>query len=273
MIPFSKLSGCGNDFIALVEPDREPSAEEIVAWCRRGTSEGADGLFILERAADAVRMRHFNSDGRSARLCLNGTRCAARLAIESGWATGSVPIETGAGRFVAADAGNGEIELELPAPGAPPQPHTITLDATAWPGWRVTVGVPHLVVPWKRPMSEAPVSTVGARLRAHDSLAPEGANVSFVDLSRPNELPIRTFERGVEAETLACGTGVLAATLVALTEGATDLPVVAMTRGGFPITVTAADRPGHWRMRGDARLVAQGTLRPGAAEAPTAPDW
>ncbi len=273
MIDFSKLSGCGNDFIALTEPSEEPTAEQIAGWCRRGTSEGADGLFILSRIEGGVRMRHFNSDGHGARLCLNGTRCAARLAFELGWAEGATRVETGAGPFDAVDAGNGEVELELPTPDSSTPAHTITLDETAWPGWRVTVGVPHLIVNWERPMAEAPVMTVGAALRGHDSLAPEGANVSFVDFSRPHEISIRTFERGVEAETLACGTGVLAAVLVSLSQGFGSLPVVATTKGGFPITVSASNEDGFWCMRGDARLVAQGTLRAGATEAPQAPDW
>ncbi len=122
-------------------------------------------------------------------------------------------------------------------------------------------------------MAEAPVGSVGAALRAHASLDPEGANVSFVDFRNAHEISIRTFERGVEAETLACGTAVMAATRVALSEGFGELPIVATTRGGFPISISASDEPGFWRMRGDARLVARGTLEAGAAEAPAAPDW
>jgi diaminopimelate epimerase len=273
MIAFSKLSGGGNDFIALIEPERDPARDQIVAWCRRGTSLGADGLFLLDRAAGGVRMRHFNSDGRPAALCLNGTRCAARLAFELGWAREATCIETDSGTFEAREAGADEVELDLPAPTGSPTTVALPVDGSAWTGWYLDVGVPHLVLPWERPLGEAPLATVGPRLRSHASLGEAGANVSFVVFSGPREISLRTYERGVEAETLACGSAVLAAVAVALSEGRAILPVVAMTQGGFAITVAAAAREGFWSMRGDARLVARGTLEAGAAGAPRSPDW
>lgn len=273
MTRFSKLSGAGNDFIALAEPRQEPTASQIAAWCHRGTSIGADGLFVLARRDEHVRMRHFNSDGRPAALCLNGTRCAARLAFHLGWATGEVLVETDAGTFAAAEAGGHEVELELPSPDAAPRAVELRLGDTPWSGWQVEVGVPHLVLLWERPMGDAPVDTVGRALRAHPALDPDGANVDFVAFPRPGDMEIRSFERGVEAETLACGTGVLAAAVVALGNGLAELPLTALTRGGFAIGVRAAERAGQWLMRGDARLVVQGTLEPGATAAPRPPVW
>ena len=93
---FYKVSGSGNDFLALIEPQADPSAEQIAAWCRRGISLGADGLFVLRRLEHGAAMAYWNSDGQPARLCINGTRCAARLAYDLGWAAGETTIETGA---------------------------------------------------------------------------------------------------------------------------------------------------------------------------------
>ena len=93
MIPFFKLSGCGNDFIALVEPEAPPQASAIRAWCRRGLSLGADGVFTLRRTRpETVEMRYWNSDGGAAALCLNGTRCAAQLAFHLGWVRDRVTV-------------------------------------------------------------------------------------------------------------------------------------------------------------------------------------
>ena len=272
MTGFFKLSGGGNDFIALAE-SKEPTARQIAAWCRRGISEGADGLFLLDREDAAVRMRHFNSDGERATLCVNGTRCAARLAFELGWASGTTSVLTDAGPFVAREVGAVDVELELRAPDAAPEPVEIIHDGTPWQGLHLVVGVPHLVILWKRPMSEAPVATVGAALRAAAILGKDGANVDFVDFPAPHRMAIRSFERGVEAETLACGSGVLAATVVGLAKDLVELPLTALTRGGFSIDVGTGRQAEHWSLRGDARLVAEGTLREGAATAPKSPDW
>ena len=272
MTRFFKLSGGGNDFIALAEAE-EPTARQIAIWCRRGTSEGADGLFLLDREDGAVRMRHFNSDGKRAALCVNGTRCAARLAFELGWASGTTSVETDAGSFQAREVGALDVELELPAPEAAPQPLEILHDGTLWQGLHLVVGVPHLVILWRRPMSEAPVATVGPALRSAAILGEAGANIDFVAFRAPHRMEIRSFERGVEAETLACGTGVLAATVVGLAGRLVELPLTALTRGGFSIDVGVGRQEEHWSLRGDARLVAEGTLREGAAATPTPPDW
>ena len=160
MTPYYKLSGGGNDFLALAEPELDPPPEQIAAWCTRGLSAGADGLFVLRRLGeDGIGMRYFNADGRSAELCLNGTRCAARLAHELGWTDGPMTVETGAGAFLARPVGAHEVEVELPASTAEPKHLRLDHQDTVWDCWSLDVGVPHLVIFWDRPMADAPLDS------------------------------------------------------------------------------------------------------------------
>lgn len=288
MTAFYRVSGSGNDFLALPEPAGggpvEPTPAQIRAWCRRGVSAGADGLFVLRRTAGGVAMDYFNADGTAAGLCLNGSRCAARLAFALGWARGEVTVETGAGALLARDlstgeaaGGGGRVEVEVPPPAAPPEALELAAGGERWRGWRIEVGVPHLVLPWPESLATAPVASLGRALRHHPALAPQGANVDFVGFPLPNRLEIRTYERGVEAETLACGTGVLAAAAVGLVRGETRLPLTALTAGGFELTVAGVAGAGgaveRWSLAGDARLVARGELLPEAEAAPEPPGW
>jgi diaminopimelate epimerase len=292
MPSFYLVSGAGNDFLALPEPAAVPSAAEIRAWCRRGVSVGCDGLFVLRReggisSPPAVRMDYFNGDGRAADLCINGTRCAARLAFELGWAEDEVDVITGAGPVRARRAGESAIGLELARPEVPREVAP-EVDGRAWPGLLLRVGVPHFVLPWPAPLGEAPVATLGAALRRHPAMGPAGTNVDFVRYPAPDRIEIRSFERGVEAETLACGTGVLAAAAAGLLGGVLRLPATALTTGGFEMTVgvapaeaaldgvaPAGGRAGdeRWTLAGDARLVARGELLPEADRAPQPPRW
>lgn len=277
MTDLFRLSGAGNDFLALAEPERLPGPEAIRAWCTRGLSLGADGLFILSRRAGTVVMDYFNADGRPAELCLNGTRCAARLAFELGWAEGEVALVTGAGPVTARAAGATRVAVELPLVAEPPRELTVELDGRLWEGLRTTVGVPHLVLPWAESLAAAPVATVGPRLRRHPAFGGDGANVNFVRFAAPERMEIRTYERGVEAETLACGTGVVAAAAVGLLIRRVRLPAVALTRGGHELEVDAETRgrrmPKSWTLTGDARLLARLTATPEAASLPPRPPW
>jgi len=275
--PLLLLSGAGNDFLALVDPAAPPSAAEIAAWCRRGLSLGADGLFTLRREGEAVRMDYWNADGRPARLCLNGTRCAARLAFHLGWVAGEVEVRTGAGPIRAREVPGtpAEIALALPAPADRPRSLAPEVDGRAWTGWLVDSGVPHFVLPWPAPLGEAPVATLGAALRRHTAFGPGGTNVDFVRFPSPHRLEIRSFERGVEAETLACGTGVLAAVAAGVHTGELALPVRALTLGGFELTVDL-ETPGPpplWTLAGDARFLATLDPTPEATQLPPPPDW
>ncbi len=261
--PFLLVSGAGNDFIALVERPA-PAPETIRAWCRRGLSVGADGLFTLNRLArERYALDYANADGARAALCLNAARCAARLAFEQEPGARRLTIETGAGALVAepVDGTRTAVSVAVPEAG---RAMTLHANGEDHPGRRIDAGVPHFVLWWPGDLDQAPVASLGPVLRAHPDLGPEGANVHFVRLDPPGGLGIRSYERGVEAETLACGTGVVAAAACAIAERRLALPVAAATRGGFELQLEAApdgpDGLGRWRLSGDARIVASGRI-------------
>lgn len=261
--PFLLVSGAGNDFIALVERPA-PAAETIRAWCRRGVSVGADGLFTLHRTAEErYALDYANADGARAALCLNAARCAARLAFEQEPDARSLTIETGAGDLIAEPVDDTRTAVRVSVPGAG-QAMKLRANGRDVPGWRIDAGVPHFVLCWQGDLNEAPVASLGPVLRAHPDLGPDGANVHFVDLDPPGRFSIRSWERGVEAETLACGTGVVAAAACGIAEGRLSLPVAAVTRSGFELRLDAApegpDGLDRWRLSGDARIVARGCI-------------
>jgi diaminopimelate epimerase len=267
---YFKLSGGGNDFLALVEPEPIPPPELIRAWCRRGLSLGADGLFHLERSPTGARMRYYNADGRPADLCLNGTRCAVRLAVHLGWADESIEIETGAGPISGRIESAAAVELALPVPSQPSE-KDVDIGDRLLRGWIVDVGVPHFVVPWPEGLGEAPLGELGPRIRSHASFGDSGTNVDFVRFSERNLLEIRSFERGVEAETLACGTGVLAAAATGVHLELLELPIAAQTLGGFLLKVGEAEDQGGsvgWTLTGDARILSLGKLTSEAGQLP-----
>ena len=266
---FFKMCGSGNDFV-FFDARRSPaggleSAATIATLCARGTGVGADGVVFLETSdAATVRMRYFNSDGSRASLCGNATLCAARLAVELGAADrAGFTIETDAG-VLAARVANNRPEVELAAPGAlEPQVSWITpLDNERRIGYAV-VGVPHLVV-LCRDADTADVAGRGRALRSHVGLQ-SGANVNFV---APDGAVwrIRTYERGVEAETLACGTGAAASAIVLAAWGLAGSDVQFRTRSGSVLEVgllkagTHAPTGGRLWLRGAARIVFRGRL-------------
>jgi diaminopimelate epimerase len=264
MTHFFKVSGSGNDFLALAEPFKTPDAETIRAWCRRGVSLGADGLMVLRRAEGGAAMDYFNADGLPADLCLNGTRCAAQLAFHLGWAEGTVRVRTPAGDFPARQVDASRVAVELPVPGQPPRSLTVEAGGSTYTGYQILVGVPHFVLLWPEALARAAVRELGREIRYHPVFGPPGTNVNFVRFPAPDRMEIRTYERGVEDETLSCGTGVLAGAAVGLATGEARLPLRALTQGGFVLQVEGDLAAGRWSLSGDARLVAEGEMLPGA---------
>lgn len=276
--PACFLSGAGNDFLALIEPALDPTAEQIRAWCRRGLSVGADGLFVLTRTTDGARMRYWNADGGSGDLCLNGSRCAAQLAFQLGWGdAGHLRLHTSAGTLAAERRTTARVTIALPGIISEHEACTLDVADASFAGWSITVGVPHFVLPWPAAgLGEVPIASLGPALRGHAQLAPAGANIDFLHLRSANAVDLRTYERGVEAETLACGTGAVAAVAVGIARGELALPVAVRTAGGFDLEVDG--RVQHERLvdatlTGDARVVASCQLFRAAAQIPTPTVW
>jgi diaminopimelate epimerase len=270
-LPIYKMSGSGNDFVMLDARLSQPgewTPADIRAVCARGTGVGADGLVFVGPGsqARAARMVYFNADGSRAPMCGNAALCTTRLAARLGIAPAEgMRLETDAGVYEGRCAGAGaEAELHLapvstPAdvPGLVPAPgeQRIALGV---------VGVPHLVV-LVDDVATIDVPARGRALRFDPALAPGGANINFVSRgTSPSEWALRTYERGVEAETLACGTGAVAAACALSDWGLASLPLTVWSRSGRPLGIRARQAaPGHYDdvwLAGEAHLVFRGVL-------------
>jgi diaminopimelate epimerase len=265
---FCKISGAGNDFILLNAAgaaDVPDLGELALELCRRGTSVGADGLILVgpsERADADVRVRFWNPDGREFGTCGNGTRCAARFAVLEGLAVEQMVIDTDDGDIEARVSG---VAVALRYRIRP----TVELDrsVTGGDGERtghfVEVGIPHLVVPLAA-MPEGPIEPLCRPLRSAPELGPPGANVSLVEVVDRHRIRIRTYERGVEAETLACGSGSMSAAVALCAAGQVESPVEVTTRSGDRLTVRfQRETDGSFtdlELEGPARVVYWGTL-------------
>lgn len=240
---FWKLSGAGNDFVAVNNMDgklpEEGRGELIASWCRRGMSIGADGALILEPAtgpAAHFRMRYYNADGGEAETCGNGSRCIARFAYLQNVAPAQMTFETLAGNYDAQVLEDGEVRLHMTAAHGLQQ--KIQIDDTEFTGevHFLNTGVPH-VVTFVRDLQSTPVVRAGKHLRHHTEFAPAGTNANFAFVADDRTLHVRTYERGVEAETLACGTGCIASAIVAAQLGAVKSPVRVQTASGEFLTI------------------------------------
>ncbi len=255
------MAGGGNDFLLFEADGRKLSKEErrrLSLLCRRGLSVGADGaLFLSGAEGNRIRLDYFNADGGLASFCANGTRCAARYAVTRRLVSGQKPILETGWAPIEASVVEGKVTLRLPAFALPGEPVPISgegLPPTAVP---IVVGVPHLVVFVSGDLPALAVERLGPPLRRHAAM-PEGANVNFVKVTGGNAIAVRTYERGVEDETLACGSGVVASAVVAVREGLVEPPVVCETRSGVAFTVSFSERDGaivEAALTGDAREI------------------
>lgn len=267
-IRFYKMSGSGNDFIVVdSRRSRDPrlmDPRHIQVACARGTGIGADGVVLLESEPGVdFRMVYFNADGSRASMCGNAALCCTRLASELGMGGGSeLLFETDAGRL-RGRMRNGLPEIDL----TPVRDVNQAVDIAAVGGEHrmgfADAGVPHLVVLCDD-IEQVAIDSRGKELRSHPRVMPKGANANFVSrLDREFAWAMRTFERGVEGETLACGTGAVA-TAVLLTEwGLSDGPVALRTRSGKVLTVTLRRDGESWRpsLSGEGRIVFEGSSR------------
>ncbi|MBN2372880.1 diaminopimelate epimerase [bacterium] len=266
-ISFFKMSACGNDFCLIDNREgRFPTPAEPVVKdiCRRRISLGADGLILVEKSGKAFfRMRFFNSDGGEAEMCGNGARCVARFAYIKKIAFKKMSFETQAGLVNAVVTQNGARigigTVRLSQEDAKVSLQDVIPDNDAY---HITVGVPHVVC-FVNDLERLDVDGLGKKIRRHSLFLPNGTNANFVKITGARSIMIRTYERGVEGETLACGTGSTAAVIVATGLGLVTPPVEVMTRSGCPLKVDFERDGGLFKeiwLEGEARVVCAGEL-------------
>jgi len=255
---FHKLSGAGNDFVLLSRAPRAGLPSLARRLCDRRRGVGADGLLILEKRSGAPFLRYFNADG-SAAFCGNGSRCAAWWLHREGWTAGrrAFTLDTSSGVLAARVTGPARAALRMPAPRAIRL--GLKLEAS---GRRCTVhfldtGVPHAVVP-VRGLEGFPVAEVGRALRRHAAFGAAGANIDFIESGPRGGVGVRTYERGVEGETLACGTGAVAAAAALRLLGRRGSPVRLRTLGGDVLAVSFSD--GEVWLEGPVQLAFSGEI-------------
>lgn len=265
-IPFWKMHGAANDFI-LVDDRKGAFPVDDGAWIRaitsRRTGVGAEGVLLIQPStAGDFRMRFFNPDGGEVDMCGNGARCIARLAHEIGAAPAAMRIETPAGIVRAEARGNDQVQLIMTEPHSWRLHQSIELFGQPFTYHFVNTGVPHVVIE----VSDLPgvdVQKLGAAIRYHEAFAPKGTNANFIQRDDRGRLYVRTYERGVEGETLACGTGMVACGLVAGKLGRVQSPVTVIPASGDELRVgyrDTADGATDVTLLGPAVHVFQGTL-------------
>jgi diaminopimelate epimerase len=265
-IPFFKMSGSGNDFI--VVDNRKGAVEEndlqrrIAKVCRRKMSVGADGFILLEKSETVdFKWRFFNSDGSVAEMCGNGARCAARFAFLNEIAGARMSFETVAG-IVSASVADDGVKIKMTDPLDIRTDYLLELTKASLSVCSVNTGVPHVVVQTDN-LDRVDVSGQGREVRFHRAYAPAGTNVNFVSMREDGVMAIRTYERGVEDETLACGTGSVAGAIIMAVKKKAPSPVQVLTKSGATLKIhfeKNGERFANVYLEGDARVVYSGNL-------------
>ena len=266
MIPFWKMNGAGNDFIMLDNRQLTHSlgGAQIARLCDRHRGVGADGLIAVEPAENGAdfRMRYYNADGGEAEMCGNGARCFARFTnMLSGWSLEKVAFETMAGVIGATFHGE-NVRLQMSEPHSLDAANELIVAGTGLLVDFLNTGVPHAVV-FVSDLENVPVLEQGAALRHHAHFQPKGTNANFAKVLGPSSIAIRTYERGVEGETLACGTGMVASALLHHLRTGDPSPVSVLVKGGDTLEVgfkRDGDRFTDVTLTGPADLVFQGGI-------------
>jgi diaminopimelate epimerase len=240
-IVFSKMSGHGNDFIILdnrLGSNHSNWKECASQWCERHTSIGADGLLVIEPSAIAdFRLRIFNADGSEAEMCGNGARCAARFAVEHGIADSFLSFETLAG-IIKARVVHDRVSINLTDPSELRGEVTLNSGDSTLVLFPINSGVPHVIIfrDCVIEMSADEVNKIGKYVRYHKVFEPNGTNVDFVEVMGPRLIRVRTYERGVESETMACGTGAVASAIIShIYKTIGDPPIAVQMPGGVMV--------------------------------------
>jgi len=264
------MQGSGNDFVLMLNDDLKVAEHDMPEWarriCPRSFSVGADGLIFLEtrgsRTGSQYRWHFFNSDGSRAEMCGNGSRCAARLAYDLGLASASHAFDTDAGPVRAeVDTDSDLVKVQL-TDFKELQPNLTVdcgQDTPAVTVHFVNTGVPHVVYVADR-AEAVDLPAFGPLLRYHERFAPNGANVNVIQVMDQGSLFVRTYERGVEDETFACGTGAAASAIIARHLGFCGDVVPVTTSGGEQLQISFEND--RTFLQGKAELIYTGSLSP-----------
>jgi diaminopimelate epimerase len=267
-LQFAKMAGGGNDFIVIDNRDGRVTDPETLTRriCIPHLSVGADGLILVDKSDRAsARMIYYNADGTRADFCGNGTRCAVRFALLAGLAQSHrMTIETDAGVLKAeVDHHTGIVTLSVGSPTAIQMDRPLRFGDKTIQGSFMFVGVPHYVIFLRDSLWSHDIVPLGRSIRQHPDLQPHGANANFVVIRDEHSIEVRTYERGVEAETLSCGSGVVASVSASALFDKVTSPVKVLTRSGITFEVTFT-REGtevrDIRLKGDARVVYRGSM-------------
>jgi len=261
---FYKMTGGGNDFILIDNCSGKIDVAALRPFipriCRRKLSVGADGLIVLENSDKAnFRWHFFNADGSEAEMCGNGGRCAARLAHYLGIAPADLSFETAAG-IIQAQVKGTVVKLTLPPPTDIRLGITLPIGEEEISVDFINTGVPHSVI-FAPELTEVDVVGLGRQIRYHQAFQPAGTNVDFVRVEN-SAVEIRTYERGVEDETLACGTGAVAAAVIAGLRGLVTSPTTVIPRSGEALTIyyKGEQKIMEVSLEGEVRMIYRGWL-------------
>ncbi|HYV28942.1 MAG TPA: diaminopimelate epimerase [Candidatus Eisenbacteria bacterium] len=265
-LEFTKMNGAGNDFVLIDNRAQniKLTTEQIMRLCDRHRGVGADGLFLLvpnRNGQAAWTWEFYNSDGSTADMCGNGARCFGRFVQKLTGANGQTSFETGAGVIVAKFSGD-RVTVNLTSPKGLHLDQPMTLASGSLTVHSINTGVPHAVV-FVPDADQAMVQQLGHEIRHHSQFAPKGTNVNFVQRLDDNFIRVRTYERGVEGETLACGTGVTASALIAARLFNFRSPVKVQVQGGDILEVSFRETPGEFsevKLTGPADFVFDGRI-------------
>lgn len=259
-IAFFKFSATGNDFVLFDNREKTFSGHERNFFrqiCRRRISVGADGVLLIEKDARYdFRMRYFNADGTEA-ACGNGARTAAYFASHYGLSSNIVSFIVESDSYLA-EVNHNLVKLRMPKTRDYREVEGVLEENFLEVGGFIDTGVPHFVL-FSRNLDNCEVYTLGKKYRYHPHFHPKGANVDFVEILSPNQIKIRTYERGVERETLSCGTGCVAAACLANLKRQTHFPTEVITQGG-ELHVHKEVDSGFLFLEGEVSLVYEGKL-------------
>jgi diaminopimelate epimerase len=266
VLDFTKMNGAGNDFVLIDNRAGKVklSREQVVRLCDRHRGVGADGLLLLVPSASGKAdwaWEFYNSDGSTGEMCGNGARCFSRFVQKLTGAANGLTFETEAGIITASFQGE-RVTVNLTKPSDLRLNEQLLLSVGAETIHSLNTGVPHAVL-FVPDADRAMVQQLGPEIRRHPHFGPKGTNVNFVQRLGPNHIRVRTFERGVEGETLACGTGVTASALVSARLHGFTSPVKVQVQGGDQLEISFKDQAGEFndvRLTGPAESVFEGRI-------------